>query len=55
VTAYLPRMVILKPTSGEACTTSDAVEEEAYVRKGAASFAWLFALPLLWLRRRVKK
>jgi uncharacterized membrane protein len=55
VTAYLPRMVILKPTSGEACTTSDAVEEEAYVRKGAASFAWLFTLPLLWLRRRVKK
>tara|TARA_R110000851_G_scaffold129570_1_gene262577 strand:+ start:4636 stop:6525 length:1890 start_codon:yes stop_codon:yes gene_type:complete len=55
VTAYLPRMVILKPTSGEACTTSDAVEEEAYVRKGAASFTWLFALPLLWLRRRVKK
>ncbi|AZG35630.1 MULTISPECIES: DUF3466 family protein [Shewanella] len=55
VTAYLPRMVILKPTSGEACNTSDAVEEEAYVRKGAASFAWLFTLPLLWLRRRVKK
>jgi uncharacterized membrane protein len=55
VTSYLPRMVILKPTSGEACTTSDAVEEEAYVRKGAASFAWLFTLPLLWLRRRVKK
>ncbi|MGK0410807.1 MAG: hypothetical protein ACJASB_002988 [Shewanella psychromarinicola] len=55
VTSYLPRMVILQPTSGEACTTSDAVEEEAYVRKGAASFAWLFTLPLLWLRRRVKK
>ncbi|MEH6736668.1 MULTISPECIES: DUF3466 family protein [unclassified Shewanella] len=55
VTAYLPRMVILKPTSGEACTTSDTVEEVAYVRQGAASFAWLFTLPLLWLRRRVKK
>jgi hypothetical protein len=55
VTAYLPRMVILKPTSGEVCTTSDTVEEEAYVRQGAASFAWLFTLPLLWLRRRVKK
>ncbi|PKI11164.1 hypothetical protein CXF78_00995, partial [Shewanella sp. 11B5] len=55
VTAYLPRMVILKPTAGEACTTSDTVEEEAYERKGAASFAWLFTLPLLWLRRRVKK
>jgi uncharacterized membrane protein len=55
VTAYLPRMVILKQTSGEACTTSDSVEEEPYVRQGAASFAWLFALPLLWFRRRVKK
>jgi uncharacterized membrane protein len=59
VTAYLPRMVILKPTSGEACIDTDVddadVEEEAYVRQGAASFAWLFTLPLLWLRRRVKK
>jgi len=55
VTSYLPRMVILQPTSGEACTTSDVVEEEAYTRKGAASFAWIFTLPLLWLRRRVKK
>ncbi|AZG73966.1 DUF3466 family protein [Shewanella livingstonensis] len=55
VTAYLPRMVILKQTPGEACTTTDSVDEGSYVRKGAASFAWLFTLPLLWLRRRVKK
>jgi uncharacterized membrane protein len=59
VTAYLPRMVILQPAPGKACDHTDVddadVEEEAYVRKGAASFAWLFTLPLLWLRRRVKK
>jgi hypothetical protein len=55
VTSYLPRMVVLKPTAGEACSTSDAVEDVDYERKGAASFAWLFTLPLLWLRRRVKK
>ncbi|MGI2170805.1 DUF3466 family protein [Shewanella sp. MF05960] len=55
VTSYLPRMVVLKATAGEPCSTSDAVEDVAYERKGAASFAWLFALPLLWLRRRVKK
>jgi hypothetical protein len=59
VTAYLPRMVILQLAPGEACSDKDVddadVEEEAYVRKGAASFAWLFTLPLLWLRRRVKK
>ncbi|MDP5145928.1 DUF3466 family protein [Shewanella sp. ULN5] len=55
VTSYLPRMVVLKPTSGEACTYTDVVEEKPYERKGAASFAWLFALPLLWLRRRSLK
>ncbi|GGB64334.1 DUF3466 family protein [Shewanella inventionis] len=55
VTSYLPRMVVLKPTAGEACDTSDAVEDTDYERLGAASFGWLFALPLLWLRRRVKK
>ena len=27
-------------------------EPDDYERKGAASFAWLFALPLLWFRRR---
>lgn len=52
VTSYLPRMVVLKPTSGEACTYSDLPEEKPYERKGAASWAWLFALPLLWFRRR---
>ena len=55
VTSYLPRMVVMKPTAGEPCSTSDAVEDTDYERKGAASFAWLLALPLLWLRRRVKK
>ncbi|MFS1438125.1 DUF3466 family protein [Shewanella sp. 10N.286.48.A6] len=57
VTSYLPRMVVMKPVSGneQACTESDDVEDEPYVRKGAASFAWLFALPLLWLRRRKLK
>ncbi|UJF23202.1 DUF3466 family protein [Shewanella sp. OMA3-2] len=55
VTSYLPRMVVLKPTSGEACTYTDVPEEKPYERKGAASFAWLFALPLLWLRRRTVK
>ncbi|MGB6135231.1 MAG: DUF3466 family protein [Shewanella sp.] len=55
VTSYLPRMVVLKPTGGEACSSTDAEEDDAYERQGAASFGWLFALPLLWLRRRVKK
>ena len=48
-------MVVLKPTSGEACTFTDVPEDKPYERKGAASFAWLFALPLLWLRRRALK
>ncbi|WP_144209408.1 DUF3466 family protein [Shewanella donghaensis] len=57
VTSYLPRMVAMKPVSGneEACTESDEVEDEPYVRQGAASLAWMFALPLLWLRRRRMK
>ncbi|QDE30666.1 DUF3466 family protein [Shewanella polaris] len=56
VTSYLPRMVVLKTTGGEACSSSDVDDDdESYERLGAASFAWLFTLPLLWLRRRVKK
>ncbi|GGP65577.1 DUF3466 family protein [Shewanella saliphila] len=55
VTSYLPRMVVLTPTGGEACSSTDAEDDDAYERQGAASFGWLFALPLLWLRRRVKK
>ncbi|WP_108946678.1 DUF3466 family protein [Shewanella halifaxensis] len=57
VTSYLPRMVVLQPagSTAEACTVVDEDDNnENYVRKGAASFAWLFALPLLWFRRRMK-
>ncbi|QYK14653.1 DUF3466 family protein [Shewanella rhizosphaerae] len=57
VTAYLPRMVVLKPTtSGTACEVeeTDNSGNGKYERKGAASFAWLFLLPLVWLRRRVQ-
>lgn len=57
VTSYLPRMVVLQPAgnTAEACTVVDEDDQdENYVRKGAASFAWLFALPLLWFRRRMK-
>ncbi|MDR8523683.1 DUF3466 family protein [Shewanella fidelis] len=57
VTSYLPRMVVLQPAgaTAEACTVVDEDDkDENYVRKGAASFAWLFALPLLWFRRRMK-
>ena len=55
VTAYLPRMVVLKPaTSGVACTVEDNADKGNYERKGAASLAWLFALPLLWFRRRIR-
>ena len=57
VTSFLPRMVVLQPsTSGaEACTVKDDDgSNDNYERKGAASFAWLFALPLLWFRRRDK-
>ncbi|QYJ80107.1 DUF3466 family protein [Shewanella acanthi] len=56
VTNYVPRMVVLKPASNgsTACTVNDSSETGNYERKGAASFAWLFALPLLWLRRRAR-
>lgn len=57
VTAYLPRMVVLKPTtSGTACEVeeTDNSGNGKYERKGAASFAWLLLLPLVWLRRRVQ-
>ncbi|MCG9723432.1 DUF3466 family protein [Shewanella sp. Isolate7] len=55
VTAYLPRMVVLKPTtSGSACEVEEKDDSGNgnYERKGAASFAWLLLLPLVWLRRR---
>ncbi|MDH1469977.1 DUF3466 family protein [Shewanella sp. GD03713] len=55
VTAYIPRMVVLKPsTNGEACTVDDSTDTGNYERKGAASLVWLLALPLVWLRRRVR-
>ncbi|WP_299491686.1 DUF3466 family protein [uncultured Shewanella sp.] len=51
VTSAVPRMVVLNPvTNGTACTVSSG--NENYTREGAATFAWLFFLPLLWLRRR---
>lgn len=62
LTSYLPRMVVLQTSGGDAdeawlvannCV-DDNGEDENYERKGAASFAWLFALPLLWFRRRFK-
>ncbi len=62
LTSYLPRMVVLQ-TDGAVADEAwlaanncvdDNGEDENYVRKGAASFAWLFALPLLWFRRRFK-
>lgn len=55
VTAYIPRMVVLKPTTnGEACTVDESTDTGNYERKGAASLAWLLALPLVWLRRRTR-
>jgi hypothetical protein len=56
VTSYLPRMVVLQPTnSGVKCDAIDVVTEVVnYERKGAAGLGWLFALPLLWFRRRLK-
>lgn len=55
VTAYIPRMVVLKPVAnGEACPIDDSTDTGNYERKGAASLAWLFALPLIWFRRRVR-
>ncbi|MGI2059364.1 DUF3466 family protein [Shewanella baltica] len=55
VTAYIPRMVVLKPaSSGEACTVEDNTDTGNFERSGAATLAWLFALPLLWFRRRIR-
>ncbi|MDR9768448.1 DUF3466 family protein [Shewanella baltica] len=55
VTAYVPRMVVLKPaSSGEACTVEDNTDTGNYERQGAATLAWLFALPLVWFRRRIR-
>ncbi|MGL5048987.1 MAG: DUF3466 family protein [Shewanella sp.] len=55
VTAYIPRMVVLKPaSSGEACTMDDSQDSGNFERSGAASLAWLFALPLVWFRRRIR-
>ncbi|MCU7974938.1 DUF3466 family protein [Shewanella sp. SW36] len=55
VTAYVPRMVVLKPaTSGEACTVEDSTDTGNFERSGAATLAWLFALPLVWFRRRIR-
>lgn len=55
VTAYIPRMVVLKPaSSGEACTVEDNTDTGNFERSGAATLAWLFALPLVWFRRRIR-
>lgn len=55
VTAYVLRMVVLKPaTSGEACTVEDSTDTGNFERSGAATLAWLFALPLVWFRRRIR-
>ena len=54
VTSYLPRMVVLKPTSsGTACAIDSSTDSSstAYSRKGAAGLGWLLLLPLVWLRR----
>ncbi|GAB1140914.1 MAG: hypothetical protein WStaBPW_32140 [Shewanella algae] len=54
VTSYLPRMVVLKPSSsGEACTQVDDGDiDKPFERSGAASLGWLALLPLIWWRRR---
>ncbi|AQS35800.1 Protein of unknown function (DUF3466) [Shewanella psychrophila] len=60
LTSYLPRSVVLQTNYAEATDewlaanncVDDNEEPDDYERKGAASFAWLFALPLLWFRRR---
>ncbi|QDO83868.1 DUF3466 family protein [Shewanella psychropiezotolerans] len=60
LTSYLPRSVVLQTNGADAtdewlaannCVDNNE-DPEDYERKGAASFAWLFALPLLWFRRR---
>ncbi len=59
VTAYTPRMVVMQ-SDGSTVTDEwkkqnncvDKVEEVPYKRSGAGMFTWLFALPVLWLRRR---
>ncbi|MGE4260395.1 DUF3466 family protein [Shewanella sp.] len=61
VTSYLPRMVVLKPTSsGSACDVSDnnnssGTDSGSYSRKGAAVWGWLLLLPLVWVRRRLQR
>lgn len=41
VTAYIPRMVVLKPaSSGEACTVEDNTDTGNFERSGAATLAW---------------
>ncbi|MGI2258398.1 DUF3466 family protein [Shewanella sp. GXUN23E] len=53
LTSLLPRAVVLKPSNGAICTYVDPDDDNApYERKGAAGWAWLTLLPLLWLRRR---
>lgn len=62
VTAYVPGMVVLKELTGP---EAEAAREDAkkcidntdtgnFERSGAASLAWLFALPLVWFRRRIR-
>ena len=59
VTAYLPRMVLMQANGATVtdewklqnnCT--DKVTEVPYERSGAGMLAWLFALPLVFWRRR---
>ncbi|MBE8168050.1 MAG: DUF3466 family protein [Shewanella sp.] len=58
VTSSLPRMVVLQPTGNDiqtddkACAFTDKVDEKPYERKGGAMLLWLFALPLLFIRRK---
>ncbi|MCF1456925.1 MAG: DUF3466 family protein [Shewanella sp.] len=53
LTSLVPRAVVLKPSNGEICTYVEPGDNSApYERKGAAAWAWLILLPLLWLRRR---
>jgi hypothetical protein len=62
LTSYLPRMVVLQTDGAVAdeawLAENNCVDDNGsdvnYERKGAASFVWLLALPLLWFRRRFK-